>query len=208
MKIYASSFGLCSEPARLRNLFGNTVRVAVISNALDFSSDHARRDRRVERELSELSDLGLQPAPVDLRTLFGDPTGARSMLKQYDGVWVIGGNAFTLRRALRYSGLDQGLQEIARSDTSFVYAGYSAGSCVLGPTLAGIHLVDPPNLPADSYGTELIMEGLGMLPYSIAPHFQSDHPESRMIDEVVMYFETHGMPYRTLRDGESIVISE
>jgi hypothetical protein len=28
-----------------------------------------------------------------------------------------------------------------------------------------------------------------------------------MIDGVVEYFEAHGLPYRTLRDGESIVVS-
>jgi hypothetical protein len=85
---------------------------------------------------------------------------------------------------------------------------YSAGSCILGPTLDGIHLVDPPDLPAKGYGTEIIWEGLGFLPYSIAPHFKSDHPESAMIDGVVEYFEARGLPYLALRDGESIVIPE
>ena len=128
-------------------------------------------------------------------------------MKEFDGVWVLGGNVFTLRRAFRYSGLDQILSEIARSNAPFVYAGYSAGSCILGPTLDGIHLVDPPELPAKGYQAQIIWEGLSLLPFSIAPHFKSDHPESAMIDGVVEYFEARGLPYRTLRDGESIVIA-
>jgi dipeptidase E len=208
MKIYASSFRLCSNPARLRDLFADSVRVAVISNSLDFSSDIARRDSAVARELSELANLGLEPTAVDLRDFFGDPVATRRALKSFDGVWVLGGNVFTLRRAFRYSGLDRLLQEIHRSEVPFVYGGYSAGSCILGPTLDGIHLVDPPDLPAEGYGTEIIWEGLGFLPYSIAPHFKSDHPESAMIGGVVEYFEARGLPYRALRDGESIVITE
>jgi len=207
MKIYASSFRLCSNPTRLRGLFANSTRVAVISNALDFSSDIARRDRGVAAELTALSRLGLQPKVVDLRDFFGSPDATQSMLQDFDGVWVLGGNVFTLRRAFRYTGLDRLLGEIAKSDVPFVYAGYSAGSCILGPTLDGIHLVDPPELPAEGYAAEIIWEGLSLLPFSIAPHFKSNHPESSMIDGVVEYFEAHGLPYRTLRDGESIVIS-
>ena len=207
MKFYASSFRLCSQPARLPQLFSGSAKIALISNALDFSSDHARRDRGVAREIADLSALGLEPTPIDLRRYFGDPSATERMLGSFNGVWVIGGNAFTLRRALKYSGLDALLKDMASSGDPFVYAGYSAGSCILGPTLDGIHLVDPPDAPADGYEAETIWDGLGLLPFSIAPHFKSDHPESAMIDSVVAYFEAKGLPYRALRDGEAIVIS-
>jgi peptidase E len=58
-----------------------------------------------------------------------------------DALWVVGGNAFVLRRALSQSGLDAVLTRRA-GDSAFVYAGYSAGSCVMGSTLRGIELVD------------------------------------------------------------------
>ena len=208
MKIYASSFRLCADPNRLRNLFSDSTRVAVISNALDFSSDVARRNRGVAGELAALTELGLQPEPIDLRDFFGDPGATRRRLQDFDGIWVLGGNVFTLRRAFSYSGLDRLLNGLAVSNAPFVYAGYSARSCILGPTLEGIHLVDPPELPAEGYETHVIWEGLGLLPFSIAPHFKSDHPESAMIDRVVEYFEARRLPYRTLRDGESIVTPE
>lgn len=206
MKIYASSYRLCSRPARLRQLFGDSTSVAVISNALDFSNEHSRRDKRVVEEISELSNLGLHPKLVDLREYFGSPTATRAMLEEFDGVWILGGNVFILRRALKYSGFDQLLTEKATASMPFVYSGYSAGACVLGPTLEGIHLVDPPDQPAEGYDAEVIWEGLNLLPYSIAPHFDLDHPESLQIDAVVDYFEAREMPYRTLRDGEAIVV--
>jgi len=128
------------------------------------------------------------------------------MLEAFDGIWVLGGNVFILRRAMQYSGLDQLLAEKTAASTSFVYSGYSAGACVLGPTLEGIHLVDSPEQSAEGYDSKVIWEGLNLLPYSIAQHFRSDHPESLQIDHVVKYFEEHAMPYRTVRDGDAIVV--
>ena len=206
MNIHASSYRLCSEPTRLRALFDGTTKVAVISNALDFSDQLERRANRVCEELQELSKLGLRPQELDLRRFFGFPADLRTVLEKMDGIWVLGGNAFILRRAMQYSGLDVLIKEWALTDEEFVYAGYSAGSCVLGPTLRGIHLVDPPDQLANGYQPEVIWDGLGVLPYSIAPHFDSDHPESSQINDVVDYFEEHDMPYRTLRDGEAIVV--
>lgn len=98
------------------------------------------------------------------------------------------------------------LIEKASSPEPFVYASYSAGACVLGPALRGIDLVDPPEQSADGYEQEVIWEGLGLLPFCIAPHFDSDHPESPLIEEVIDYFEVHRIPYRALRDGEAIVV--
>ena len=206
MNIYASSYRLCSQPTRLRELFDDSRRIAVISNALDISSDNGRRNRRVTEEIEELSDLGLRPKAVDLREFFGSLNATRSMLEEFDGAWVLGGNVFILRRAMKYSGFDQLLSEKASASAPFVYAGYSAGACVLGPTLKGIHLVDPPEQSADGYDPEVIWEGINLLPYSIAPHFDSDHPESLHINDVIEYFEAHDIPYRKLRDGEAIVV--
>ena len=53
-------------------------------------------------------------------------------------IWVNGGNVFLLRRAMQQSGLDNVIIE-RKSDDGFVYSGYSAGACVVGPTLRGAH---------------------------------------------------------------------
>jgi dipeptidase E len=161
---------------------------------------------RVTEELEALSTLGLEPETVDLRNFFGSPSATRNTLDAFNGVWVLGGNVFILRRAMKYSGFDQLLAEKAADSMPFVYSGYSAGACVLGPTLKGLHLVDPPEQLAEGYEAEVIWEGLNLLPYSIAPHFDSVHPESLQINDVVEYFDAHQIPYRTLRDGEAIVV--
>ena len=107
------------------------------------------------------------------------------------------------------SGLDKILIEYKnRSDkTEFLYAGFSAGACVLAHSLKGIELADEPEKVTEVYGKEVIWDGIGLIDYSIAPHFDSDHPESQMINEAIKYFEQEGIPYKPLRDGE-VIISE
>jgi dipeptidase E len=122
-------------------------------------------------------------------------------------VWVTGGNSFVLRRAMRQSGFDEIASVLVR-DGVLVYGGYSAGAVVATPTLKGIDLDDDPDELPDEYAAEVIWDGLGLYPKSIAPHYKSDHPESAIIDRVVEYFAANAMPYVTLRDGEAIVVDE
>ena len=203
MKLYASSYGLGNEPAKLQALFAPAAAVAIVTNALDFSSDLPRRASALQREIGDLATIGLVAAELDLRNYFGRKQALDEQLARYAGVWVVGGNTFILRRAMRYSGFDELLPLRARD---FVYAGYSAGSCVLAPTLRGIDLIDPPEEVPDGYASEILWDGLGLLDYSIAPHFRSKHPDFARVELVVDYFVQHGMPYRALRDGEVIVV--
>jgi len=45
-----------------------------------------------------------------------------------------------------------------------------------------------------------------LLPFSFAVHFQSGHTESASVDREVAFFEKSGIPFRTLRDGEALMI--
>lgn len=45
-----------------------------------------------------------------------------------------------------------------------------------------------------------------MLPFAIAPHYRSDHPEADEIERTVAYFIEQHEPFIALRDGEAIVI--
>lgn len=74
--------------------------------------------------------------------------------------------------------------------------------------MKGIGHVDDPSVAEKVYGRKIIWEGLGIIPYSIAPHYQSDHPESDAIERAVAFFEQEGIPYKTLRDGQAIMLKE
>ena len=51
------------------------------------------------------------------------------------------------------------------------------------------------------------MGGFGVIPYAIAPHYKSDHPEFAATDNLVQYYIDNHMPFKTLHDGEAIVIN-
>lgn len=203
MRLYLSSYRLGDRASELRGMASGSAAV-VIPNALDFSDDLRRRKASIAREIAELASLGFAARELDLRRFFGNAGGLAEELDEVAVIWVVGGNAFLLRRALRLSGLDAYLGG-RRHEHTLLYGGYSAGAIVATPTLRGIELVDSPSIVPEGYEPAVVWDGLGLVPYSIAPHYESNHPDSRGINAVVDYFTTNGMPFRAIRDGEVII---
>ncbi len=204
MRLYLSSFRLGNKPEVLLEMLGAKKRTALIGNAMDFI-DPSARAKSLGQEVERLKSVGIVPVEVDLRDYFDKPNALEKTLGEFDLIWVRGGNSFLLRRAFQKSGADKIIKELITND-KIVYGGYSAGIVILTPTLRGIELVDDPNVVPDGYEAPIVWDGLGLLPYSIAPHYRSDHPESEAIEKVVEYFQANDIPYKTLRDGEAIVI--
>jgi dipeptidase E len=208
MRLYLSSFRLGDHPEELSRLVGEKKRAAVVVNAAD-GYDDADRDANLGRAFDLLRALGLQPFELDLRNYFDLRDGGQAVLSRLNGtglLWVTGGNAFVLRKAAAASGFDRAVSELLGRD-ELVYGGYSAGACLLTPTLEGIELCDDPNDTPDGYeGLPHEVEGLGLLPFAVAPHFRSpEHPETAVIDEVVEWFLNQRIPFVALRDGDVIV---
>lgn len=199
MRLFLSSYRLTPTTPALTAMVGAGAKAAVVLNALDCLPAGARAERVVE-ETAALAALGLGAEELDLRAFSDRPGELRRTLAEFALVWATGGNAFVLRDAMRRSGFDTALAE-RLSDDSLVYGGYSAGACVAGPTLRGLELVDDPGAVA-----ELTWDGLKLVDFSIAPHYDSDHSESALVERVVSYFREHAMPHRVLRDGESLVV--
>ena len=93
------------------------------------------------------------------------------------------------------------------SRKSFLYGAYSAGVCVLSPTLEGYHIVDDATATPYEGWDDTIWDGLGLLNYTFLPHFDSDHPESPAISQELEYCKENGLPYKTARDGEVFVLN-
>ena len=206
MKLYLSSYRLGNAKEKLISMVPENKRAALVFNALDFSSDLERKQSTIDREIRDLSVLGLEPEEFDLRSFFVNPESLKNKLSRFGLIWAIGGNTFVLRRAMNQSGFDEFLIENRNSDT-LVYAGYSAGVCVLAPTLRGIDFVDDPQIAPGGYESNVIWEGLSLINYSIAPHYRSNHPESGLIDKTVEYFIKNKILFKALSDGEVIVIN-
>jgi dipeptidase E len=203
MRLYLSSYRLGNRADELRGMASGTTAV-VITNALDFTDDIPRKNASTAREIAELTNLGFSARELDLRRFFGKSGLLLEELHNVSLLWLVGGNAFLLRRALMQSGLDEYLWSRKR-DPSLLYGGYSAGAIVATPTLRGIERVDSPSATAEGYEPAIVWDGLGLVPYSIAPHYQSSHPDSDLMDAVVDFFTANEMPFRAIRDGEVII---
>lgn len=205
MRLFLSSYGVGNQPQKLLQLIGTqSPKAALISNAADYH-DEQEIVERVNGDIEIFKELGVSLEPLDLKEYFGKQDKLGHKLQDYDLIWVKGGNAFVLRRAMAYSGFDQEIKKLLAED-ALVYGGYSAGACVLSPTLRGIDLCDDPAVVPNKYKRDIIWDGLGMVQFSIAPHYKSDHPEAPVIDRVVEYFEYKNMPFETLCDGEVILV--
>jgi dipeptidase E len=203
VRLYLSSFDIGERPDELVALARGAKRAAIIVNALDNMTEE--RAKWLSRQTVELANLGFVVTELDLRDHFGKTERLEKLLSEVDVVWINGGNTFILRRAMRQSGIDKLIQAALRRD-QIVFAGFSAAAVIVAPSLHGLEMVDDPNDVPPGYDPEIIWEGLALAPFAIAVHFKSDHSESAAVDGEIAYYEKNGIPYRTLRDGEALVI--
>jgi dipeptidase E len=203
MKLYLSSYKLGNHSGELVKMIGKNKNIAVVINSRD-CYDRQEVLKRLEVELDSLKELGLTPEILDLKMYFGKKDELKDILSKYGAVYVVGGNTFVLRRAYFYSGFDELLKE-KLLDNDFVYAGYSAGVCILSSSLKGLEIVDDANLVPKGYRPEIIWDGLGFINYVIEPHYRSDHPESADVEKEVQNCIDNKTLFIALHDGEVII---
>ena len=207
MRLYLSSFRMGDHPECLAALAGESGRGAVvIANALDDTPAGVRR-AGVADELAGLARLGFDAAELDLRDYFGRGPGLRHDLAGTGLAWLRGGNVFLLRYALSRSGADVIFRDLLAAD-ALVYAGYSAGACVLSPSLRGLELVDDADAVTRAYGSPPPWDGLAVLGEAFVPHYRSPgHPETAAIERVVTRYRAEGIAFRTLHDGQALLVN-
>ncbi len=202
MKFYLSSYKVGNETEKLKKLVPKGKKLGFIPNAWDYVEPEARKQSN-EKNMKDLIDLGINVEMLDLQDYFGKKDKLKKKIDELGGVWVRGGNTFVLRQAMKLSGFDDIIRKVTKKD--FLYGGYSAGGCVLSPKLDYLQQVDNPKITPYK-DKEVVWEGLGLIDYAFLPHYKSDHPESEDIDKEVEYCKAHRIPFKTLRDGEVIVI--
>jgi dipeptidase E len=206
MKFYLSSDKLGNQVNELKKLIslGNK-KTAYITNALDFTNDLERRKKSEQSDITELEKLCLKVERIDLTDYFNNTERLKKKIAEFNVIWVRGGNLFVLRQAMKKSGFDKILKNLKEKD-NLLYGGYSAGICVLAPTLKGIDIMDDLNVKPYGRKLEIIWQGLGLIDYSIVPHYRSDHFESAKAEKVVKYMIENKILFKALRDGEVIII--
>ena len=140
--------------------------ISVITNAADAIPNS---DQWVPGMVKILEDRGYGIQPVDLNNLSNDSKKLSDMFLHSDAIWVCGGHTFYLRWILKKSGADHAI--IKQVENGKVFAGWSAGAIIAGPTTQHFELMgDTPN-----DAPEVIHEGLHLTEYVVVPHF--DNPD-------------------------------
>lgn len=207
MKYYLSSFKIGNEGERLKTLFPDrSFKIGFIPNALDFSGANSDGVKaHIESDVRDLRYIGLLVEVLDLNAYFGRQRELKNRVKDLGAVWVCGGNVFVLRQAMKLSGFDKIIQDLA-TNSDFLYGGYSAGCCVLSPRLDAYKIVDDATDTSCQGLDEVIWHGIGLIDFAFLPHFDSDHSESENIDREIEYCKKENIPFRTLRDGEGVIV--
>jgi dipeptidase E len=169
MKLLLYSHYVLHDPHRaaLMGLVGKDprgIRIAAIQNATDVESDTSEW---LAESTNALATDGASIDVVDLRTYLEHSAGLRERLAAADVIWICGGNGFYLRWILKASTADDLIRELVRAGT--VYAGWSAGAVIAGPTLESFELVeDLTPVP------EVLHDALGLTQTVVLPHMDLD----------------------------------
>lgn len=203
MNFYLSSYKVGDKGDELKkwiNQYGN--KICLIPNSRDIYPESERKSNGIKEDVNELTDLGFDVTVISLKDYFDNKEELINKLKEFCAFYVIGGNTFALRQAMYLSGFDEYLKSIENS-SNYLYAGYSAGICVLAKDLHGLDVCDDPNI--NPYGIDTIWDGLGYFDYIFLPHYKSNHKETELIDASVVYCKQHNIKYKTLKDGDVII---
>ena len=209
MKYYLSSFKLGNETSKLKDFVSKTnKKFGYIPNALDFSTANAiRKSKHIDDDMNDIRQYGVEIEVLDLKDYFGKKEQLGEKINTFGGLYVSGGNTFVLRQSMYLSGLDNLIMDIQKRE-DFVYVAYSAGVCILTPTLKPYAITDDAtDFPYEEIKSQ-IWDGLGILGFAFEPHYQSDHPESKSTDIEIQHCVDNKILFKAYRDGEVLILEE
>lgn len=203
MRLYLSSYKIGNRKEELKKwIYEHGNKICLIPNSRDIYPESERKANGIQSDVDELTDLGFDVTVISLKDYFENKEELLNELEKFNAFYVIGGNTFALRQAMYLSGFDKYLTTI-EDNPNYLYAGYSAGICVLAKDMHGLEICDDSNI--NPYGIDIMWNGLGYFDYIFLPHYKSNHKETQVIDDSVEYCNKHNIKYKTLRDGDVII---
>ncbi|WP_054815611.1 Type 1 glutamine amidotransferase-like domain-containing protein [Nocardia arizonensis] len=203
MRLFLASYRFGAHRDRLLSLAGPPGRAAVIANACD--AWPTAWSGAVTSDVRPLRALGFHTDVLDLGEFIGRPAELERRMREYGMLWVRGGNTFVLRAQFARSGADLVLPRLLAED-ALLYAGYSAGACLLTPDLHGLESSDDPAEVAPTCGTEPRWDGLGLVDRRIVPHLNSPTDPHGFGDRLAAEFRANGIPHWALTDDQVVVV--
>jgi len=173
------------------------VKFALIENAADPYPEEKKEFVYETRAVLEASPMQIER--IDLREFGPGKKNIYEKLKHFDVVWIGGGNTFYLRWILRESTLDTLLPKLL--EEGIVYAGGSAGSVIVCPSLEKYDVVDDP-----TKAPELLKDGLCLIDLQIVPHWGYEKYQAKL-QVIKDYYDNLNKKVVTLTDNQAFVLS-
>lgn len=200
MKLFLSSDSVLPETKEaFLNLVGiprEEIKIAFIENA----ADNYPPDKRVwlEESKANLEECAAEVQKVDLRD-YSDANKLKNILRNYNVIWLGGGNVYYLRWLAKKSGLDQILYDLIQG--GIVYGGESAGAIIASPTIDTFQKADDPD-----EAPEVILDGFHLTVIVPIPH--CDYPKyMAVMEEAAQQIEQLGLKAVRIKENQAIVIN-
>lgn len=169
MKLFLTSVGLPPETTEaFLKLLGKKpeeTKVCFIATAADPEEDKWF----VGKDRERLLELRFETTEIDLKQ--ENEESLDEKLKDFDVVFIEGGNTFYLMKYIRESGFDKAIKSFL--DRGGIYLGVSAGSYAAGPDIAPAqwkHMFEDKNIVGLKD-----FSGMGLIDFIISPHYEPEH---------------------------------
>lgn len=180
----------------LVNKTRETITFALIENATDVIEGSEEWVKGIRVSLQE---QGYVVETIDLRHWMDKKEALREKLASKDVIWVCGGHTYYLRWILMKTGADEIIKELVAEGK--VYAGWSAGAIIAGPTTRCFDEMgdDPSEAP------EAVFEGLHLLDIVVVPH--GDNPDfAEGAQRAMKRLDGEGFTTLMLADNQVVVV--
>lgn len=147
----------------------------------------------LEKTLSEIKNIGAQD--IDVFKLGSEKFISK---KDYDVIYVCGGNTFDYLDRTKKTGLNKFILDFSKKENS-VYVGVSAGSIIAGPSIE----IAGWGSECDENNIKLLdLDGLGLTNFAIYPHY-----EDRLKEELDEFKKKVNYPVIELKDDQAVILS-
>jgi dipeptidase E len=196
MPIILTSNGLCSEAIidEFTKLLNSGFKKAAVVVTAD--PEYREKNWKAVSTRNELDNIGFNTSFFDIE--FSSP----SQLLDYDIIFFNGGNPFYLLNQIRKNQADSILHTLLSNGK--IISGTSAGSIVLGGTIALIKELDPQM----NEGIGLTdFTGIGLTNINLCPHYSKFINRYENFEERICLVErTQNIKVTRINDGEAIII--
>ena len=168
-------------------------KVAFIPTAADPYQDKSFMESDREKWLKSSYDL----QEVDIKNKSKEQI--YNELKDFDVIYLSGGNAFYLLQEANKCGLKEVLEKLLEQGK--IYAGGSAGAAIAGPSIDPLKTVDNPAEASELHD----YRAFGFVDFTVLPHFDSKKYNSKF-REILKKYNNTGLKLQPLNNNQAVFI--